>query len=328
MKYRHLAWIAAGLTFSVIVLGGYVRLSDAGLGCPDWPGCYGHITWPDEAHEIEQANANYSERAVEIGKAWREMVHRYLATFLGMLVLVLFVWAYRRRHLESYALPLVALIAVIFQGMLGMWTVTWKLHPTVVMSHLLGGLTVLSLLVWLACSRTPNFTPYRYAGHVKQSMIIVGGILLLLQIALGGWTSSNYAALACVGFPQCNGLWWPEMDFMQAINLYKKIGPNYEFGVKDAPARMAIQMMHRMGAVVVTAYFAWLIFRLTRNRELLPLGLSLLVLLSLQIALGIINVTYSLPLVVATLHNGVAALLVANMVMLLYKTRRGKQAHQ
>lgn len=322
MKYRHLAWFAVGLTLCVIVLGGYVRLSDAGLGCPDWPGCYGHVTWPNEAHEIEKANASFIERAVEVGKAWREMVHRYLATVLGMVAIALFVWAFRRRQLESYALPLIALMAVIFQGVLGMWTVTWKLHPTVVMSHLMGGLTVLSLFVWLAISRTPSFTPYRYAGHVKQWMIIVGTLLLMMQIALGGWTSSNYAALACVGFPQCNGLWWPEMDFAQALDLYKKIGPDYEFGVKDAPARMAIQMMHRLGALVVTVYFAWLIFKLTRNRELMPLGLSLLVLLAIQIALGIINVTYSLPLVVATMHNGVAALLLVNMVMLIYKTRK------
>jgi cytochrome c oxidase assembly protein subunit 15 len=322
MKYRHLAWFAAGLTLCVVVLGAYVRLSDAGLGCPDWPGCYGHLAWPNEAHEIEKANATFTERAVEVGKAWREMVHRYLATILGVVVIALLVWAYRRRHIESYALPLVILVAIIFQGMLGMWTVTLKLHPSIVMSHLMGGLTIFSLIVWLACSRSPGITPYRYAGHVKQWMVVVGFLLLLLQIALGGWTSANYAALACVGFPQCNGVWWPQMDFVQAMDVFKQYGPNYEFGVKDGPARMAIQMMHRMGAVVVTLYFSWLIFKLTRNRELMPLGLSLLTLLVIQIALGIINVTYSLPLLVATLHNGVAALLIANMVILLYKTRK------
>ncbi len=322
MKYRHLAWFAAGLTLCVVVLGAYVRLSDAGLGCPDWPGCYGHLAWPNEAHEIEKANATFTERAVEVGKAWREMVHRYLATILGVVVIALLVWAYRRRHIESYVLPLVILVAIIFQGMLGMWTVTLKLHPSIVMSHLMGGLTIFSLIVWLACSRSPGITPYRYAGHVKQWMVVVGFLLLLMQIALGGWTSANYAALACVGFPQCNGVWWPQMDFVQAMDVFKQYGPNYEFGVKDGPARMAIQMMHRMGAVVVTLYFSWLIFKLTRNRELMPLGLSLLVLLAIQIALGIINVTYSLPLLVATLHNGVAALLIANMVILLYKTRK------
>lgn len=322
MKYRYLAWFAAGLTLCVVVLGAYVRLSDAGLGCPDWPGCYGHLAWPNEAHEIEKANANFTERAVEVGKAWREMVHRYLATILGVVVIALLVWAYRRRHIESYALPLVILVAIIFQGMLGMWTVTLKLHPSIVMSHLMGGLTIFALIVWLACSRTPGITPYRYAGHVKQWMVVVGFLLLLMQIALGGWTSANYAALACVGFPQCNGVWWPQMDFVQALDVFKQYGPNYEFGVKDGPARMAIQMMHRMGAVVITLYFAWLIFKLTRNRELLPMGMSLLALLVIQIALGIINVTYSLPLLVATLHNGVAALLIANMVILLYKTRK------
>ena len=280
------------------------------------------MAWPNEAHEIEKANATFTERAVEVGKAWREMVHRYLATILGVVVIALLVWAYRRRHIESYALPLVILVAIIFQGMLGMWTVTLKLHPSIVMSHLMGGLTIFSLIVWLACSRSPGITPYRYAGHVKQWMVVVGFLLLLLQIALGGWTSANYAALACVGFPQCNGVWWPQMDFVQAMDVFKQYGPNYEFGVKDGPARMAIQMMHRMGAVVVTLYFSWLIFKLTRNRELMPLGLSLLTLLVIQIALGIINVTYSLPLLVATLHNGVAALLIANMVILLYKTRK------
>jgi len=322
MKYRHLAWFAVGLTLCVVVLGAYVRLSDAGLGCPDWPGCYGHLAWPNEAHEIEKANATFTERAVEVDKAWKEMAHRYLAGILGLVVLALFIWAFRKRHLDSYALPLVIGVVIVFQAALGMWTVTLKLHPSIVMSHLLGGLTTLSLLTWLACSRTPTITPYRYAGHVKQWMVVAGLILLLMQIALGGWTSANYAALACVGFPQCNGVWIPEMDFVQGFDLFKKYGPNYEFGVKDGPARIAIQMTHRIGFIVVTVYFAWLIYKLTRNRELLPLGVSLLVLLLLQIMLGIINVTYSLPLVVATMHNGVAALLLVNMVVLLYKTRK------
>ncbi len=324
MKYRHLAWFAVVLTLFVIVLGAYVRLSDAGLGCPDWPGCYGHLAWPSEAQEIEQANKDYAERAVEVSKAWKEMVHRYLAGILSLVVLALFIWAYRQRKFQSYTLPLVICFVILFQAALGMWTVTLKLHPSIVMSHLMGGLTTLALLVWLACSRTSGITPYRYAGHVKQWMMVVGLVLLLMQIALGGWTSANYAALACVGFPQCNGLWWPQMDFVQALDIFKQYGPNYEFGVKDGPARMAIQMMHRIGAVVVTLYFIWLISKLTRNRELMPLGLSLLVLLIMQIALGIINVTYSLPLPVATLHNGVAALLLANLMVLLYKTRKSE----
>lgn len=322
MKYKHLAWFAVGLTLVVVVLGAYVRLSDAGLGCPDWPGCYGHLAWPSDAQEIETANQNFAERTVEVHKAWKEMAHRYVAGILSLTVLALFIWAFRQRRLQSYALPLIIGFVILFQAALGMWTVTLKLHPSIVMSHLLGGLTTLCLLVWLACSRTPEIKPYRYAGHVKQWMVVFGLVLLVMQIALGGWTSSNYAALACVGFPQCNGVWWPEMDFIQALDLFKQYGPNYEFGVKDGPARMAIQMMHRIGALVVALYFSWLIYKLTRNRELMPLGLSLLILLLLQIALGIINVTYSLPLFIATLHNGVAALLLVNMVVILYKTRK------
>ncbi len=325
MKFRHLAWFAVFLTLCVVVLGAYVRLSDAGLGCPDWPGCYGHLAWPTEVHEIEQANQNFSERTVEVHKAWKEMAHRYLAGVLSLTVLALFIWSFRQRKLASYSLPLIICFVILFQAALGMWTVTLKLHPSIVMSHLLGGLTTLSLLVWLACSRTPSITPYRYAGHVKQWMVVVALVLLLLQIALGGWTSANYAALACVGFPQCNGVWWPDMDFVQAMDLFKQYGPNYEFGVKDGPARVAIQMMHRMGFVIVTLYFSWLAFKLTRNRELMPLGLSLLTLLVLQIILGVINVSFSLPLVVATMHNGVAALLLTNVVVLLYKTRKTQQ---
>ena len=321
MKYKNLAWLTVGLALCVIVLGAFVRLSDAGLGCPDWPGCYGHLAWPDEHHEIAAANEAFPERAAEPHKAWKEMVHRYLAGTLGLLVLALFVWAFKQRHKQSYALPLVLCFVILFQAALGMWTVTLKLHPGIVMSHLLGGMLMLSLLTWLACSRTESITPYRYAGHVKQSMIIFALILLVVQIALGGWTSANYAALACQGFPACNGELMPAMNFKEGFDLFKGYGPNYEFGVLDGPARVAIQMMHRMGFVVVTLYFAWLIFKLTRNRELMPLGVSLAILLFVQILLGIMNVTMALPLPIATMHNGVAALLLMTTVILLYKTR-------
>lgn len=321
MQYRHLAWLAVGLTLVVVVLGAYVRLSDAGLGCPDWPGCYGHLAWPNEHHEIEAANEAFPERAAEPHKAWKEMVHRYFAGTLGLLVLTLFIWAFKNRDRERYGLQLALCFVIVFQAALGMWTVTLKLHPGIVMSHLLGGLLTLSLLTWLACSKTPSITPYRYAGHVKRSMVVFGMVLLVMQIALGGWTSANYAALACQGFPACNGEWLPAMDFVEGFNLFRGYGPDYEFGLLDGPARVAIQMMHRVGFVVVTLYFAWLIFRLTRNRELMPIGVVLAALLALQILLGIINVTMALPLAVATMHNGVAALLLMTMVSLLYKTR-------
>jgi Uncharacterized protein required for cytochrome oxidase assembly len=322
MKYKHLAWLAVALGLCVVVLGAFVRLSDAGLGCPDWPGCYGHLTWPTQAQDIEVANQNFPERVVEVHKAWKEVVHRILAGTLGLMVLGLFIWAFRQRHIMSAKLPFIIGLVITFQAALGMWTVTLKLHPSIVMSHLLGGLLTLSLLAWLACRETPEIKGYRYAGHVTTKMVAMGLILVAIQIALGGWTSANYAALACTGFPQCNGQWWPNMDFIQGFNLLREFGPNYEFGVKDGPARVAIQMTHRMGFVVVTLYLSWLIYKLTKNRELLPMAVVIGALLVLQIALGIINVTMNLPLTVAVMHNGVAALLLISLVYLLYKTRQ------
>ena len=330
MKYHQLAWVAVILALGVVVLGAFVRLSDAGLGCPDWPGCYGQMDWPTQHEEIQQANSEFPDRPVEPHKAWREMVHRYFAGTLGLLVLALFIWAWSKRdeginHQDApVGLATALLIIIILQAALGMWTVTLKLKPVIVMLHLLGGLTTLSLLLWLALRTTPNLKPYRYAGHVKPWMIGLGLLLLVMQIALGGWTSSNYAALACPDFPTCQGSWWPHMDFSEAFVLWRGIGPNYEFGVLDMPARTAIHMAHRMGFLLVSLYLIWLAFRLMKNRELLPWGVGLLALLTLQITLGISNVVFSLPLPVATLHNMGAALLLMFMVALLYKTRQSR----
>lgn len=328
MKYHHLAWVAVVLALGVVVLGAFVRLSDAGLGCPDWPGCYGQMDWPTQHEEIQQANSEFPDRPVEPHKAWREMVHRYFAGALGLLVLALFAWAWRKRdegingQEAPLALAAALLLIIILQAALGMWTVTLKLKPVIVMLHLLGGLTTLSLLLWLALRTTPNLKPYRYAGHVKPWMIWLGLGLLVAQIALGGWTSSNYAALACPDFPTCQGSWWPKMDFREAFVMWRGIGPNYEFGVLDMPARTAIHVMHRIGFLLVTLYLVWLAFRLLKNRELMPWGFALLGLLTLQVSLGISNVVFSLPLPVATLHNMGAALLLMLMVALLFKTRR------
>lgn len=323
-NYSKLAWFGLGLALFVVVLGAYVRLSDAGLGCPDWPGCYGKISVPTQAADIAQANEAFPERAVEPHKAWKEMVHRYFASTLGLIALGLFIWAYRKREDMSYALPLVLGCVVALQGAFGMWTVTLKLNPTIVMGHLMGGMLTLSMFCWLALSTTQSIKSYRYAGHVKHSMVVIALILVVLQIMLGGWTSSNYAALSCVGFPLCNGQIWPEMNFSEAFVMWRGLGVNYEFGVLDAPSRIAIQMTHRIGFVVVTAYLVWLSFRLMKNRELMPLGFLILGLLTTQVVLGMSNVMFNLPLVVATAHNGVAALLLVSIVVLLYKTRRSQ----
>ncbi len=331
MKYHQVAWLAVCLALGVVVLGAFVRLSDAGLGCPDWPGCYGHMDWPVHETEIQQANARFPDRPVEPHKAWREMVHRYFAGTLGLLVLALFVWAWRRRNTDisgqdsPVGLASFLLLVIIAQAALGMWTVTLKLKPVIVMLHLLGGLTTLALLLWLALRTTPGLQPYRYAGHIRPWMVGLGLALLVGQIALGGWTSANYAALACPDFPTCQGSWWPKMDFSEAFILWRGIGPNYEFGVLDMPARTAIHLMHRIGFLLLSLYLIWLATRLMKNRELLPWGLGLLGLLILQIGLGISNVLFSLPLPVATLHNMGAALLLLFMVALLYKTRSSRR---
>ena len=321
-NYSKLAWFATALTLFVVVLGAFVRLSDAGLGCPDWPGCYGQAAWPTETHEIAQANEAFPERAVEPHKAWKEMVHRYFAGTLGLVVLALFIWAFIKRRDMTYTLPLVTGFVVVFQAALGMWTVTLQLKPIIVMGHLMGGMLTLSLLCWLALSTTNSIKHYRYGGHVKQWMVALALILVVIQIMLGGWTSSNYAALSCVGFPLCNGQVWPDMNFSEAFIMWRGLGVNYEFGVLDAPSRVAIQMTHRIGFVILTLYLLWLSSRLMKNRELMPLGVTVIVLLIIQIILGISNVTLNLPLPIAVAHNGVAALILLSMVTLLYKTRK------
>jgi cytochrome c oxidase assembly protein subunit 15 len=321
-NYSKLAWFATGLTLFVVVLGAYVRLSHAGLGCPDWPGCYGLADWPTETLEIEKANQNFPERAVEPEKAWKEMVHRYFAGILGLIVLSLFIWAFIKRRYMSYQLPLIIGCVIAFQATLGMWTVTMQLKPVIVMLHLMGGMLTLSLLFWLALSKTNGIKPYRYGGHVKQWMVGFALFLVVIQIMLGGWTSSNYAALSCVGFPLCNDEVWPKMNFSEAFIMWRGLGVNYEFGVLDAPSRVAIQITHRIGFVVLSIYLIWLSSRLMKNRELMPLGITVIVLLIIQVLLGIANVTLNLPLPVAVAHNGVAALLLLSLVALLYKTRQ------
>ncbi|MCF6288853.1 MAG: COX15/CtaA family protein [Proteobacteria bacterium] len=321
-NYSKLAWFAVVLTMLVVVLGAFVRLTDAGLGCPDWPGCYGKAAWPSAAAEIAQATKDFPGSVVEPHKAWKEMVHRYFAGILILVVLGLFIWAFRRRQDMSYSLPLVIGLVILFQAALGMWTVTLQLKPIIVMGHLMGGMLCLSLLCWLALSTSQAIKPYRYAGHVKQFMVVIALFLVVIQIMLGGWTSANYAALACIGFPLCNGEWLPTMNFSEAFVMWRGLGVNYEFGVLDAPSRVAIQMTHRIGFIIVTVYLLWLSSRLMKNRELMPLGVGILALLIIQVGLGIMNVTLNLPLAVATAHNGVAALLLLSIIVLLYKTRQ------
>lgn len=322
MTFRGLAKAALVLGVIVVVMGGWVRLSDAGLGCPDWPGCYGQLTWPNQAEDVAVANAQFPERPVEPHKAWREMVHRYAAGALGIVILAMAVVAWRRRREEGQpvAIPVFLVGLVTFQAILGMWTVTLKLKPVVVMAHLLGGLATISLILWclLRAGRGNG-----EAGVPRfRGMILAGLVVLSIQVALGGWTSANYAALSCPDFPQCQGQWWPETDFAEGFVLWRGVGPNYEFGILDAPARNAIQMSHRVGALVATLLLGILALRMAlaggRTRAL---GAVLAALLAVQITLGVANVLLRLPLPVAVGHNAGAALLLLWLVYLYHLAR-------
>jgi cytochrome c oxidase assembly protein subunit 15 len=324
MRTMHrLATLAAIVAFCVIVLGAWVRLSHAGLGCPDWPGCYGQLTWPKAAEDIQSANQAFPERPFEAHKAWREMVHRYLAGGLVLLILAMSWLSWRGpealRRFRPITTALVVLI--IFQALLGMWTVTLKLKPVIVMAHLLGGLTNFSLVLWLMFSSRREY-PEKPALAVRKmhGAVIVGIVVLAMQIALGGWTSANYAALACPDFPTCGGQWWPQANFREGFILWREIGVNYEGGLLDGPSRIAIHLTHRIGAVVTVLVLLTLAFRLVKIPQLRTGGQLLMSLVLLQFALGVMNVVLYLPLANAVAHNAGATLLLATLLGLLYKT--------
>ena len=333
VRYRHrrryltLSVIATVLTVGVVLLGAYVRLSDAGLGCPDWPGCYGHLDVPQEEHHIAAANVAFPERPVEVPKAWKEMIHRYFAGTLGLVVLALagLAWRHRRLPGQPLWLPTVLLGLIVFQSLLGMWTVTLLLKPAVVMGHLLGGFATLSLL-WLLCLRQSRWAAPIPAGAALRPWGWLAMALVIGQIALGGWVSANYAALACPDFPTCQTYWWPPMDLREGFVLWRGIGTNYEFGVLDNAARVGIHFVHRLGAVVVLLGVGGLCWRLLKSPPLRALGIIIGTVLLTQIGLGIANVVLVLPLPVAVAHNGVAALLLLTLVTLNYRLRAGGQS--
>jgi heme a synthase len=305
LQFRRLALAGAVLASSVVVLGAWVRLTDAGLGCPDWPGCYGHV-FPQTTHHF--------------APAVHEMVHRYFASTLGAIIvgLTLWAWLYRKDRGQPL-LPVVFLFVVVcVQGMLGMKTVTLLLQPLIVTAHLLGGLTTLALLCWLSIQ--PKRRPLT-AGESSLREYAVGGlIVLVMQIALGGWTSSNYAAIACPDLPTCQHSWWPPMDYRDAFVLWRGLGIDYEGGVLANPARTAIHFTHRLGAVVAGLSLLGVGVLVLRRSTWGPLRLrgGLLVLaVALQISIGIAMVHRGMPLPLATLHNAGAAFLVIVSVNLL-----------
>lgn len=313
------------LAFLVIVLGAYVRLSDAGLGCPDWPGCYGQITAPDEAEEITKAQVAYSITHIDSGKAWKEMVHRYFAATLGLLILIMAYIAWRNRANENQPvfLPILLMALVIFQGLLGMWTVTLLLKPSIVTLHLLTGLLTLSLLFWLVLKQLQlqkNLNEYVPNKALRQ-WAKVGLLILAIQIFLGGWTSTNYAALYCIDFPTCQGEWVPDLEFNEAYHFFRESGINYEGGVLSHQAGVTVHFMHRLGALVTLIVISSLVITLLikeKKSAIKKISLVILALLLLQVSLGIANVLLLLPLPVAVSHNAIAVALLLSLIVLNY----------
>jgi len=330
----------------VVILGAWTRLVDAGLGCPDWPGCYGFLTVPETAEEIAIAEARFPAAPVEVEKGWPEMIHRYFASTLGLILLSLaaYVTVVRRRAQNSEtesALPVRhvygLLVLVICQGLFGMWTVTLKLWPQVVSAHLMGGFTTLALLFLLVLRTKPDRPSYHEPSAPRVldragTFAMLGLVLVAVQIFLGAWTASNYAALACGDeLLGCQGSVWPEMNFVKGFDLTQAVGPNYLGGTMDNESRVAIQMSHRMGAIIVTLYLLWLatkLWKFSRAMESVTVRMatvSMLAILCIQFLLGVSNVVFLVPLIVAAAHNAVGALLLLSLVNVNYQLYRIQQ---
>ncbi len=324
-NFKRLAFFGTVLALCVVVLGAYVRLSDAGLGCPDWPGCYGTLTVPQSEQAIQQAQAGFPDSTIEIGKAWKEMAHRYLAGTLGLIVLAIFALAWRHKRIlhVSPVLPSALLLLIIFQAALGMWTVTMLLKPAIVSAHLIGGMTTLGLLTWITHRHWGSYGVHHASTGLHW--MIRGALLVLLgQIFLGGWTSTNYAALACTDFPTCHGAWLPQMDFKDAFHLVRELGESANGGNLGLTALTAIQWTHRVGALITFCYLGTLAWMLIKIRPLHRLAYLLIFVLCAQILIGIGNLLLHLPLVLAVAHNLGAALLVIITVVINSKITKAR----
>lgn len=337
---RRLVITSLLLAIIVIGLGAYTRLTHAGLGCPDWPTCYGLIDVPETSLQIATAEQAFPERPVEPAKAWNEMIHRYFAGSLGLLILVIALYSIKLRFSKNkkyqypLVLPLIILCVVIFQAALGMWTVTLKLMPIVVMGHLLGGFTTLCLLFLLYLRINAQRLNAQGANLVDEQLkkysryALLGIVILTTQIALGGWTSSNYAAMSCVELPICQGDWLSNLSFEQSFQLIPPDKASYEFGHLAHNERLTIHVTHRLGAIITTLFLAWLaiiVFFKAKCHAVKKTVIILVTLLVIQITLGISNIWFSLPLKIAVAHNLVAVLLMLGLISLAFKLRQSSE---
>ncbi|MBF8778708.1 COX15/CtaA family protein [Pseudomonas fulva] len=321
--YR-LAACATCLALLVVLLGAYTRLTHAGLGCPDWPGCYGLAGVPGSPAQLAHAELHFPDHPVEAAKGWAEMLHRYFAGALTLVIFMLALQACRVRtsHERPWCLPLGLVGMVLAQAVFGMWTVTLRLWPQVVVVHLLGGFTTLSLLLLLSLRLSGAFAPGASRCKGLQRLALLGLLVVIGQIALGGWVSANYAAVACIDLPTCHGQWWPAADFANGFHLAQRIGPNYLGGQLDSEARTAIHLTHRAGALVVLGVLGLLSWKLVRHGLA---GLACLVagMLLVQLGLGLANVLLHVPLPIALAHSAGGALLLMVMVVVNYRIGLG-----
>lgn len=301
----------------LVALGAYVRLSDAGLGCPDWPGCYGTLSVPQSVEAITEAQTVYPHSPVETGKAWKEMIHRYVAGVLGLMVLALFILGWKKSSSIRTSPWLTTGLAgiIVFQAMLGMWTVTMLLKPAIVSAHLLGGMSTLAILTWIAHRHWGTLMGRYMLTNTYYWLVRFALVVLFAQIFLGGWTSTNYAALACTDFPTCHGQLMPPMDFKDAFHLYRELGQSADGGNLTLASLTAIQWTHRVGAVITLIYLGFIAINGLKYAQLKTLSIALICVLLAQISLGIANLVLHLPLVLAVAHNAGATLLVVIVVV-------------
>ena len=317
-KIKNLSFLGICLAFIVIALGAWTRLVDAGLGCPDWPGCYGFVVFPINETDIAIAESLYPEFPYDINKAIPEVVHRYFAAALGLFAIFLVYLSFKQNENKNIRLWTIGLLIFICcQGVFGYLTVSLKLLPIIVTGHLFGGFTTLTLFFYIFLMSS-NF---EILDKMKiPNLKFIAGLaffILIIQIFLGVWTSTNYASLACADFPTCQGSYLPEMDFKNGFNLNQEVGPNYLYGLLDNPSRVAVHYSHRVSAIFVTLIFLILMSKLWFTNAA-PLASTLGILLITQISLGIINVVYVLPLYVAIAHNLVAATLLLTLFTINY----------